>query len=233
MKVTNPPISEEDEEKLVIKGVIPDKIAYEYLFDRIEENHKKNGKFFLSMYSAGTHATQNSFDQEYGNGNNNFYNKFYDLDYQIGEFIEKFDNSKASEDTVVIFTTDHATALEQEYIEGIAGAKDEWQQARIPLFFYYKNAKGQIKADASGRTSLDLAPTILDFLGFKNENSSNYFLGTTLLIQDIDKDIEHICSYVSNIFITEDGEVRKCSLQEKKKYEKELLEYSKAALTGY
>ena len=52
MNVTNPSISKSVEDKMIIKGVIPDKIAYEYLFDRIEENHKKNKKFFLSMYSV-------------------------------------------------------------------------------------------------------------------------------------------------------------------------------------
>ena len=152
-----------------------DKEAYELLFKTIQEEGDQ--PFFVVMYTYGTHVTLDSTDTVFGDGKNAFLNKFHDMDHQFGIFMNKLNDSALSENTLVIFTADHSTYHEEEYATSMSdGNRLSISCDRIPLSFYYPNIETSI-VDAEGRNSIDLAPTILDYLDI---SAPNYYLGTSL-----------------------------------------------------
>ena len=163
------------------KHTIHDKEAYELLYDTSINLNKENKPFFLSMYSVETHATFNSHDKKFGNGSNAELNKFYNLDYHIGLFIDKFKNSKLYNNTILIVTTDHATYVDNDYYNSFGKNRLHPFVDEIPLYIYHKGV--EVKTyDAKLKNSLDLAPTILDYID--KENYENYFLGDSLFASD-------------------------------------------------
>lgn len=153
-----------------------DKEAYEELFSKVERYSKNDSPFFISMYTFGTHVGSDG-NNKFGDGNDRVLNKFYEMDQQFKTFMEKFNSSPIANNTVLIFTTDHATYVDDEYKKAFPNENRDYVSLdRIPYFIYYKGINPQI-IDANGRNSLDMAPTILDFLDY---SSKNYFLGTSL-----------------------------------------------------
>ena len=106
------------------------------------------------------------------------------MDCQFGNFMEKFNRSNLSEDTIVIFTTDHCTYNDDAFANSFPEVqRDAIFFDRIPLFIYYKGIKPEI-INADGRTSVDLGPTILDYLDI---SKTNYFLGDSLFRDEGDE----------------------------------------------
>ena len=52
---------------------------------------------------------------------------------------------------------------------------------------------------------MDIAPTLLDVLGF--EDSENYFVGSSLLSEG--SDMSRVCAIGDHVFILEDGEIKR------------------------
>lgn len=92
----------------------------------------------------------------------------------------KYDN------TLVVFTADHATYQDEDFIKEFMPQYQRQDSFcdRIPLFFYYNGVEPKV-IDAQGRNSLDLTPTILDFL---NISAPNYFLGSSLFSEKTDQE---------------------------------------------
>ncbi len=154
-----------------------DREAYEILFDTILEQEAQEEPFFTVIYTYGTHVTLDSGDEVFGDGSSAFLNKFYNMDCQFGAFLERFLDSPLAEDTVLVFTADHATYGEEEYAETFPGeVRASTSCDRMPLSIYYQGMEPSV-IDAGGRNSVDFAPTILDYLDI---TAPNYFLGTSL-----------------------------------------------------
>lgn len=161
-----------------------DEEAYDLLYQTVEEEHEKSEPFFTAIYTFNTHVTLDSEDQKFGDGKNAELNKFYNVDYQFGKFMEKFNASDISDNTIVVFTTDHCTYVDDAFRESFPDVpRVQSFLDRIPFFIYYKGVTPQT-IDAQGRNSLTMAPTVLDFLDI---SVPNYFLGTTLFL-DINND---------------------------------------------
>lgn len=161
---------------------ISDKNIYELLFDNAILLNKKKTPFFISTYTFGTHVSFDSIDKKYLDGSDRFLNKFYDLDYQFGNFMNKFINSELYENTIIVFTTDHASYTDYDYLKvfGDTYPRKFTFVDEIPLFIYHKDIKSKVY-NVNGRNSLDLAPTILDYIDI---SGSNYFLGKSLFSFD-------------------------------------------------
>ena len=154
-----------------------DRLAYEALFDTMEELGKERDPFLLSIYTFGTHATFDSADERFGDGFDTELNKFYDADCQFGTFMKKFEKSDLFDDTLIVFTADHCTYADMYFSEAFPNWKRENIECdMMPLFFYYKGVTPE-SIDVAGRNTLGLTPTILDFIDVSCEN---YFLGTSL-----------------------------------------------------
>ncbi|MCY7041300.1 sulfatase-like hydrolase/transferase [Streptococcus sanguinis] len=203
-----------------------DKDAYKEL-NKLITNQPDGQPFFISMYTFGTHIGMNSFDRKYSDGNDRLLNRFYDLDIQFGKFIEKFNNSKYSENTILVFTTDHATYVDDEYRKSFPNqSRGMGNLDKVPFFIYYKGVDPQI-LDAQGQNSVNLTPTILDYLDISREN---YFLGNSLFAN------KEYRTVFSSLFVSEltyantsDAVVRYLSKHEEEKMETYIVDYYSSA----
>lgn len=184
---------------------LSDKEAYELLYDTCAAQAKSGRPFFTAIYTYGTHLSLDSVDEKYGDGSNTVLNKFYDADYQFGAFMKKFEESDFADNTVIVFTADHATYADQLYRETfsdygrVASSVD-----RIPFYIYCQGLKAQ-EIDVSGRNSLDMTPTVLDFVDISDDN---YFLGTSLFTEGDPYNSYDTFYFDGNaILTTEGGEV--------------------------
>lgn len=182
---------------------VSDKEAYELLFDKMEQESEKETPFLIVIYTFGTHASLDSPDERYGDGSNPELNKFYNLDYQFGKFMKKWKKSNVTNDTVLAFTTDHATYADVWF----NNAFPDYERAnveldRVPFFIYHKSINKNV-IDAAGRNSLDMVPTLLDFINISGEN---YFLGETLfMVKDNNNGYDTSFTDGSNYYDTTDG----------------------------
>lgn len=132
--------------------------------------------FFIGVYPSGTHHGRDSPDAKYGDGKNIYYNKFYNYDAELGDFISYFNKSIYAKNTILIITADHSTFPTPEFKQSF-GIKANYFVDKIPLIIYGADLSPQ-KIDAQGYNSLSLTPTILQLLNINNE--PNYFLGCSL-----------------------------------------------------
>lgn len=183
--------------------------AYDFLFETaLHYDAEKTQPFFLTIYTFGTHTTFDSVDGNvvFGDGSNRVLNRFFYADIQIGRFLENFKNSSLASDTVIVFTADHCTYADSDFCE----AFPEYGRActdvdRIPLYFYYVGGP-VASVNAYGRNSLDMAPTVLDFL---NISAPNYFLGESLFSEKKgDLCLDMIFYDPAYLKITDGGKVR-------------------------
>ena len=140
-----------------VDGYVSDKEAYNYLYDEAIRLNDNDKPFFIGIYTFFTHVSFDSNDEKFGNGKDNLLNRFYNLDYQFGEFINKFEKSSLYDNTIIFFTTDHASYVDADYLSSFADYYNRKHifYDKIPLFIYHKDIKSK-QIDALGRNSLDL-----------------------------------------------------------------------------
>ena len=164
---------------LITEGMdyVTDKTAYTVLMDTAQQMHAQEKPFFLSMYTFQTHVSLDSGDAVFGDGGMAELNKFHNTDVQLGAFLERFMQSDLRDDTVLVFTADHATYVDADYLRAFPGhSRAHSELSDIPLVIWHRDIQPQV-IDAGGRNSLDLAPTLLDYLDISAEN---YFMGDSL-----------------------------------------------------
>lgn len=211
-------------------NTISDKDAYSYLFEYCLEKKKEDKPFFTAIYTFGTHTQWICEDEIYGNGSSNYLNKFYNADFQFGRFMKNYISSELLEDTIIVFTTDHATYMDSDFVD----AFPEYQRTaenvdEIPLFIYYKDVETDV-IDVNGRNSLDLTPTILDYLDYSGEN---YFLGMSLFAsKDIENKYDTIFQSLSDIYTTKDAEIEPLENERREFFQENLEQYFIAKLQG-
>lgn len=196
-------ISEPEEEHTGMAESMTDGEAYEKLWEVVSEEAKSGQPFFTSMYTLGTHASFDSSEEVYGDGTDPVLNKFYNMDYQFGRFMEKLEMSNLADNTLVIFTTDHCTYEDDDFTNAFPDYyRESYECDKIPLFFYYKGMEAS-EWDTEGSTSIALAPTILDYLDI---SAPNYFMGNSLFSNIWTKsDFNSIFAESMNIYETSRG----------------------------
>ena len=204
--------------------------AYELLYEHLEGMKEKDKPFFTCIYTFGTHVSFESPSPEdvFGDGSSNVLNRFLYLDRRLGEFLEKFENSPMAEDTILVFTTDHCTYADEDYLDVYTDPDGAPFVDPIPLIIYYKGVQPR-QIDAYGRNSLDLAPTICDLLDVTAEN---YYLGETLFagIGEIDNDFDTVTCFGANMWSTYQAKVGPLETGQKNVLEKKISEYYALAL---
>lgn len=159
---------------------LTDKNLYKFLYMKAKELDSGQQPFLLVAYIVGTHHGLDSPDKKWSNGRNSYFNKFHNSDYWFGDFVKKIESSGMGEDTTIVYTADHSTFPTQEYRDTF-GSNAHYFIDRIPLIFYKPSMKSE-RFDAKNRNSLCLTPTILDYLGIKDER--NHFLGESLFSKE-------------------------------------------------
>lgn len=156
---------------------IHDSDAFDLLYDTMKKQNESGHPFFTAIYTFGTHVSLNSPDEKYGDGSDALLNRFYNLDYQIEGFLQKFKESEFFDNTILVITTDHATYADEDFVSSFPEyIRKHTELDIIPLYIYHKYIQPNV-IDVNGRNSLSLVPTILDYMDISEEN---YFLGQSL-----------------------------------------------------
>ena len=137
--------------------------------------------FFMALYNIGTHAFLDADEQgvHYGDGSNPALNRMHNYDAQIGPFLDHFLQSPLARDTILIFTTDHATYNEPPVVTALTGPGYKPMFIdQVPLLVYNQGLDLPHHFDAGFRTSVDLAPSLLHMMGI--QNVTNAFMGFSL-----------------------------------------------------
>jgi len=158
---------------------------YESFVNFLKSRETSNKPFFASLYNLETHAFVDiaSQDNAYGDGKNNALNTIHNFDYAFGQFWQYFKNSPYSENTIVIFTSDHAHYTEKSFTQAFAA--EDYQRLfidKIPMLIYDPSRRLPARYNARNSTSIDFAPSLIHYLGF--ENIKNPFLGTSIFTKD-------------------------------------------------
>lgn len=159
---------------VVSSSELSDAQAYTYLKKIVSASSTQ--PTFTVIYTFHTHVSLDGVDEVYGDGSNAMLNKFYDNDVQLGKFMDAFNRSSWSDNTLLVYTSDHATYVDDSYLATFDNPRDDLFVDQIPLYFYYKGIEPE-EIDAGGMNTLSLAPTILDYVDISGEN---YFLGDSL-----------------------------------------------------
>ncbi|GAB2021313.1 hypothetical protein RyT2_03870 [Pseudolactococcus yaeyamensis] len=182
--------------KVGSEKTLSDQKNYDLLFEKSEQLSNLGNPFLLTTYSFGTHVKLKG-DEKYNDGKIDIYNRFYSMDLAFGSFWKKFKESSMYDNTVVVFTTDHTTYTDPDYMKNFNESYNPFLD-KIPLLIYYpKNTQKTL--NAGGKNSLSLAPTILDILGL--ENNKNYFLGNSLFT-NITSSYQHVSEFGSDFYTT-------------------------------
>lgn len=196
-------------------NTISDKDVYEMLFDTAEEHQTTGKPFFLATYTFGTHTSLDSTDQVFEDGTNSELNKFYDVDYQFGRFMEKFENSTLADNTIIIMTADHATYQDDSFSESFPDYEREaTPMDKIPLFIYHKGIEAE-NIDVNGRNTICLTPTILDYLDI---SVPNCFVGTSLFFGGSGSVCETSFTDAHIIYTTKDNQINDMKKEEEKEF---------------
>ena len=152
--------------------------AYALLANEVKECYENSKPDFIVIYTFGTHATFDESKVKYGDGKNGLLNRFANADYYFGEFMKNFENNDKYNDLVVVFTTDHCTYEDEDFIRTFEPSytREDYFCDQIPLLVWYNKIEAQ-EINAEGRNSLCFAPTLLDLLDIDGDN---YFLGDSL-----------------------------------------------------
>jgi phosphoglycerol transferase MdoB-like AlkP superfamily enzyme len=158
---------------------LTDRDTYRALSGYLEQR-KGNTPFFISLYSLNTHAFLDipPSGTPYRDGSEPSLNTLHTADAAFGEFYARFMASKYADNTLLILTSDHAHYPEPPYVRVAGSPYKPYFVDRIPLLIQAPWLRLPGHFDAHGRTSLDLAPTILQMLGIRQ--APNSFLGHSL-----------------------------------------------------
>jgi phosphoglycerol transferase MdoB-like AlkP superfamily enzyme len=165
----------------LIFGSLNDVSLFDEMVDFLKANEgEKKQPMFIGAYNIGTHAFMDRIDgaEAYGDGSNKVLNRVHDLDIAFGRFLAYFRASPYAKNTILIFTSDHASFPEPAYREIMVEPFKAYFVDRIPLIIYDPGHALPAEYDALGRTSVDFAPTLMQLLGVRTANNS--FLGDTL-----------------------------------------------------
>lgn len=206
---------------------LSDKSAYELLFDTCIEMSQSNEPFFTAIYTFGTHVSLNSPDEKFGNGKDAELNKFYNMDYQFGLFLDKFKKSHLADNTLLVFTTDHCTYADQAFRKSFPDVERYHSDIGEILLYLYYDGIEPASIDVKGRNSINFAPTLLDYLDF---SSPNFFLGNSLFKKDDDDNLFATVFYDPfNAISTKGGTPSLLNAEEKEEFVKKVTLYLTAS----
>ena len=155
------------------------------LIASLRQKERSDTPFFTGIYNIETHAHARLFmaDTVYQNpnGDNSYVlDTFHNFDKTFGLFWKYFKDSPHAKDTIVVLTSDHATAASRDYLALNLDAPKLFID-QIPFLIYHPDINANFRFDAQSRSSIDFAPTVLNILGV--ENQKVHFLGQSLFLE--------------------------------------------------
>jgi len=141
--------------------------TYMFLKDKLDESQKP---FFAYVFTGSTHTPYPPLGAQWEkrphdpNNENGFLNTLYYSDWSLGQFMESARGAKWFENTVFIFTADHA-----QVHYGQAGYREMFH---TPLLVYAPGIFREPRTVETVGSQLDIMPTIIDLLGFNDAFSA-------------------------------------------------------------
>jgi phosphoglycerol transferase MdoB-like AlkP superfamily enzyme len=186
---------------------LDDQSLFQGVLAFLRQRHQANSSkpFFIAVYNIGTHAFigVDEHDVRYGDGSNRILNKFHNYDHAVGQFMRGLLSGPYAGNTILVFTADHATYPGTEYRQLGGNDLRPYFVDRIPLLIHDPFHRLPAAFDAQGRTSLDLAPTLLQLLDLPTARNS--FLGNSLFAPR--SFVEGIAALGRKFFLTTKGGV--------------------------
>ncbi|NVK16413.1 MAG: LTA synthase family protein [Rhodobacteraceae bacterium] len=164
-------------------GAVTDETVFQGLRSLLEA-HEQSGTdqpLFAATYNIGTHAFIDAAPDglHFHDGDNSALNRFHEFDRAVGSFLEYFVNSPSADNTILIFTADHASYPEPPVVRALQEPSyRQYFVDRIPLIIHAPHVALPRTLQANNRTSLALAPSILHLLEI--DDVPNAFLGRSL-----------------------------------------------------
>ncbi|WP_273037981.1 LTA synthase family protein [Schwartzia succinivorans] len=169
---------------------IKDNDMYKTLISFLEKRKTDDKPLFLAMYTFATHTgikiPEDGIPYVMENGKRNMVlDSLHTCDAAFGEFWRWFQKSAYKDNTIVIFTADHAHYNDSPFMELVKNEPDYTKcfVDRIPLLIYDPTHQLPKTYDANDKTSITLAPTIYQLLEM-NPNVKNSFMGGSLFDDD-------------------------------------------------
>lgn len=138
--------------------------------------------FFLGFYNIETHAYYHAADDglSYSGHDSYILDSIRNYDDTFGKFWAYFKQSGLYENTIVVFTSDHAHFQGRDFVSLVSNQADyqPYFVDRIPLLVYHPGLELPAEFDAKYASSIDLAPTIAHLMGL--ENRPNSFVGRSV-----------------------------------------------------
>lgn len=206
---TQDDVTPEQRVKWSVLTDLSDGDSFRLLWKNVQELHKSDSPFYYGLYTVGTHIGLDSPEIKYGDGSNPYLNKFHNMDAQFGKFLSSFQDSPIADDTIIVFTTDHASFPAPDF-QQLFKTKSPYFVDEVPLIIYKKENTKTGPIEVSGRNSLDLAPTIMDMLGISQ--APNMFLGCTLFDTDCTSPFDHLTTIGLEYYQTEGHHVAPAEL---------------------
>lgn len=159
----------------------PDVLTFEHALNRLEQAHNP---FFAEILTLSNHYPFDwewpiEYPSELGQGEGtygNYRKGMYYTDHAVGEFWSRFKQSRLAEDTLVIFAADHGIwTFSPEQQEAPESVRYE-TYFRLPFIVVGPDILPGV-VESSPRSQVDLAPTVLDYLGL---DAPNAFLGASV-----------------------------------------------------
>ncbi|MFK7875873.1 MAG: LTA synthase family protein [Paracoccaceae bacterium] len=171
---------------------LSDKALFEHMTANLKERDQTPDAppFFWASYNLGSHAFYDVPDgaKRYGDGRNAALNRFHELDASLKPFLDAFNASELAKNTLLILTSDHSAFAEPAVVQAFSGTKNFTQHFvdQIPLLMHLPGDVQPMRYQNGVRTSLDLAPTVLHLLGYKDVDHA--FLGTSVFDETVSPD---------------------------------------------
>jgi len=149
--------------------------------------------FFLGLYNIETHAYYHAADDgiTYVGHDSYILDSIRNYDDSFGKFWAYFQQSELHENTVVIFTSDHAHFQGRDFV-GLVKNQADYQPYfvdRIPLLVYHPAMELPADFNAQNASSIDLAPTIAHLMNL--DNRPNSFIGKSIFERETDESLAY------------------------------------------
>jgi phosphoglycerol transferase MdoB-like AlkP superfamily enzyme len=187
-------LAQEDLQRLYLQGEQagrPLALSDQQFFDafiahlRFLEGQQASGDgapFVLGLYNIETHAYYHASDDgvSYAGHDSYILDSIRNFDDAFGRFWSYFKASGLFQNTIVVFTADHAHFQGKDFV-ALVNQQPDYQRMfvdRIPLIIYHPEMQLPPSFDAKNASSIDLAPSLAHLLQL--ENRPNAFVGRSI-----------------------------------------------------
>ncbi len=144
-------------------GVFDDTL-FDYALRKFMTMSSEESPFLLTLLTLDNHGPIGYLSKScetYGLGQNSSLNSIHCTDQLVSKFIEQIRNSPYSKDTIIIVLSDHLAMRNK--------ATDLLETSQMPrrLTFFVNTPDSKREQNTNPGIHYDIAPTILDFVGYK------------------------------------------------------------------